>query len=137
MENAQEEFVTYLVEVDEIQVEEIQVEEIEVAEQKSHRVNTRIIDSDDDIEDMTEYHLNQSASFTHFGDYTVKNEYHMSDHDHEEEQDDVEMTSYQDDVNNNNISLQDDIQHEFDEIFPPIHINEGQSLLDALTEHIL
>lgn len=76
----------------------------------------------------------------------------MSDHDHEEEQDDVEMTSYQDDVNNNNISLQDgdeisyacrmdeeqnDIQHEFDEIFPPIHINEGQSLLDALTEHIL
>lgn len=55
MENAQEEFVTYLVEVDEIQVEEIQVEEIEVAEQKSHCVNTRIIDSDDDIEDMTEY----------------------------------------------------------------------------------
>lgn len=128
MENAQEEFVTYLVEVDEIQVEEIQVEEIEVAEQKSHRVNTRIIDSDDDIEDMTEYHLNQSASFTNFGDYIVENEYHMSDHDHEEEQDDV---------NNNNISLQDDIQHEFDEIFPPIHINEGQSLLDALTEHIL
>lgn len=127
MENAQDEGVTYLDEVDETVVEEIH-ENIEVTDQKSHCVNTRILDSDDDFEDTTEYHL------TNFSDYIVENEYHMSDHDHEKEQYDVEMTPYEDDVNNNNISLQDDIQHEFDEIFPPIHINEGQSLLVALTE---